>query len=253
MSRKIILSVVAIIAFPVAALFAGEEPESPEALIAKNVELLVAPNTPYAPNGRKAAMEYLAQNAAAAANPMITKLEAAKDPQTRLWLLLTFNEFKDPASLQASVPNFVGLLKDETFTVRYWAIRLLGRVKAKDAVKPLLGLLDSKDYVIKREAITALGQIGEKEAGEPVLKLIKDEEPTVRAAAADAVALLEVPGAKAKLIEAVKAKDEKVFVVKGLVKALEKITATPSGIEDKEWIGPPTVWQGKLAEWLKKL
>ena len=253
MSRKTILSVIAIMAFPVAALFAGEEAASPEAQIAKSIDLLVAPATPYAPNGRKAAMDFLVQNAAAAANPMIAKLEAAKEPQARLWLLLTFNEFKDAAVLQASAPNFIGLLNEENFTVRYWAIKLLGRMKAKDAAKQLITLLDSKDYLLRREAATALGQIGDKAAGDPVLKLIKDEEPTVRAAAADAVAALEVPGAKAKLIEALKVKDEKVFFIKGLVKALEKVAGVPSGIEDADWIGQPNVWQKKLDEWLKKL
>jgi len=250
MSRKTVVSIIAALVFPLAALSAEE---STEAKVAQSIKELLDPNMPYmAPNGRKAAMAFLAQNPGASAIALVDKLEASKDPQQRLWVLLALWEFKDLSLLEPVAGKFATLVNDGNFGVQYWGIKLVGRLKAVDAVKPLIALTESKEYIVRREAALALGQIKDATANETVTKLLKDEDPTVRAAAADAIAALEIAGAKAQLVQALQAKDEKVFVMKSLVTAVEKITGESLGITATEWTRDPSVWRQKVASWVKK-
>jgi len=251
MTRKTVLSIIAAVLFPMAALYAADD--NTDAKVAESIKQLVDPNVSYiAPNGKKAAITFLAQNPGAAAIPLVDKLEASKDPQERLWVLLALAEFKDLSLLEPIADKFAALVDDGNFGVQYWGIKLVGRLKAKDAVKPLIALTESKDYITRREAALALGQIKDPAANQAVLKLLKDAEPTVRAAAADAIAALEIAGAKAQVIQALQAKDEKVFVMKSLVAAAEKVTGEPFGITANEWTGHPSVWQKKVDAWIKK-
>ncbi|HUS58871.1 MAG TPA: HEAT repeat domain-containing protein [Planctomycetota bacterium] len=251
MNRKAAFFIAAMMAVCVLSAFAGEDADSVEGKVAeclktvKSKEALVL-----GPTGKKAAMDFLAANAEKSAGPILDELGDAKDVGTRLWLLLTVNNFKDASVFNSGAPKILALLDDEHFGVKYWAIKTVAKMKLSDAVKPLTAMLESKVVVLRREAAVALGHINDTAVVGAVAKLLKDADESVRAAAAEALGLLKAAGAKGQLIEALK--DEKLVVQQSAVAALEAITGKSFNLHRADWIGAPEERQKKINDWVKQ-
>ncbi|MBI3848552.1 MAG: HEAT repeat domain-containing protein [Planctomycetes bacterium] len=87
----------------------------------------------------------------------------------------------------AGIPDLVAALKSDSALRRFWATRLLGELRANEAVTPLSELLrtETAEFVL-REAAGALGAIGEKSA----LVGLRDLSKTKPIAAAPGLAAL---------------------------------------------------------------
>ena len=114
---------------------------------------------------------------------------------------------------------------DADIRLRAEAIRVLGRVAARDAVPLLVELLEDQNTPpnLVLEAITAIGAIGDSRAFDAMLDLFGSSSPAVRAAAMTAAARLDGEGFLLALSSAERDKDW--FVRANLATVLSKLPA----------------------------
>ena len=86
-------------------------------------------------------------------------------------------------------------------TVRAWAVRHLGRLRAKGAAPTISGLVNSPQVQVRGAAVRALGELGAVEHEGAVLKALEDPAPGVRQAAAEALGMLKSPNAVRALMK----------------------------------------------------
>ncbi|MFT3706474.1 MAG: HEAT repeat domain-containing protein [Archangium sp.] len=117
-------------------------------------------------------IQYLGQERYASAEAQY-QLKRSSDRKTRALLLefIASLGVKDPDAER----TFVESLKSDDGAEVMTAARGLGRMKSKDAAKPLIGLLSSTVLGIRRDAARALGEIGSSSAGGPLIKAAKAE------------------------------------------------------------------------------
>jgi hypothetical protein len=236
--------------FPAALATAAEEASVADQ-VTESIELLTADNTPYRPNGREAAMDFLASHPQEAAMPMLDALEQEKSGSARLWLLLCMNRFEDMSVFDPGAQAVVDQLNAEDFGTRYWAVKTVAEMNLQAAVAPLTEMLSSDDYLVREAAARALGKIGSDQPVEELIKLLDDEKASVKMAAIEALGELAATAAKAPLIKVMK--DANLAEQQAAVFALEKITATSFNITPGEW-GPTggPARDKKIKEWLEK-
>ena len=252
MIRRTITVLALLAAFTVSPLFAAEEEIPIEDKVAQAIEKLTAEDLMYlGPRGRKAAMEFLVKNPQAAAGPLLDALEKKKDSHARLWMLLCVNSFEDLSVFETGAARIIALLDDASFGTKYWAIKILAKMKLAAAVKPLMEFLSSDDHLLRSGAAAALGQIGGEAPVEELIKLLADSEPLVRRAAAKALGELAALNAKAPLIKTLENQEEDLVVRRVAVEALEKITETSFNIEPREWSPVASERETKIKDWIE--
>jgi len=84
------------------------------------------------------------------------------------------------------------------------AARVLGMLRAPEAVEPLLPLLGHEDFRVRLNAVRSLGQIGDRATADAVAKLADDPAWEVRNAAAQALGKLKVERHLGKLTTALR-------------------------------------------------
>lgn len=84
---------------------------------------------------------------------------------------------------EACVPYLIEALKDEDPGLRNQAARLLGDLKAEEAIIPLGNLLDDPKYWVSRSAVFSLGRIGSPAVIPFLKKALKHYKPDVQEAA----------------------------------------------------------------------
>ena len=89
----------------------------------------------------------------------------------------------------AAIPVLIALVKKGGPEVGM-AARLLGSLKARQAVEALLQYLDDPTAVARRDVLLALGKIGDSRAAEVVARDLHHDSPDVRSAAAEALATI---------------------------------------------------------------
>ena len=95
-----------------------------------------------------------------------------------------------------AVPHLVALFQSPRPILRRAAIRALGRIGTKDAIKALCeAASDPTDPDSRRMALIALRQQGAREAQSVINQALLDPAPSVRIVAAEAVSELELRGA----------------------------------------------------------
>jgi len=88
------------------------------------------------------------------------------------------------------IAELIKQLKDEERNVRLDAVKALkalGEIGDKSAVKPLIAVLKDKDGLVLLYAIAALGEIGDKSAVKPLIAAMKDEDGSFRQEAGEAL------------------------------------------------------------------
>ena len=103
-------------------------------------------------------------------------------------------------------------LKDENYSIRDNAIRILGEIGDPRAVGPLINALNDEDefWLIRELADFALGEICDPIAVDPLIDALKDDDPYVRGRVASALGEIGDPRAVDPLIDALN--DEQNFV-----------------------------------------
>lgn len=76
---------------------------------------------------------------------------------------------------------------------RVRAARVLGELKAKDAVEPLLAAVNQGDERVRAAAAEALGNVHDERAIAPLMKLLESESKTLRLATIHALASFDTP------------------------------------------------------------
>jgi len=223
------------------------EEQDMQTRIAESIDKLTDAGLAY--QGKRSAIEFITANPAVSAPELVRRLDAEKGFEARLWLLVCINGFDDLSVFDSAGAKMLSVLDDERFAIRFWGIKLAGRMGNAGAVQPLTAMLESEGAIIKREAARSLGLIGHQEAVEPVIKLLQDEDKTVRAAAVEALGNLKAKQAVPQLVKMLE--DESVLVIFSTVTALEKISEKSFGIQDGDWLGEPGVWKEKIRQWLK--
>lgn len=106
----------------------------------------------------------------------------------------------DEAKERGDVPFLLEWLGDAEH--RYFAAKLLGELRAGEAVQPLIRLLDAGDRVTRSSAADALARIGDRRAVPPLVERATGEGDVVsRAWAIDALGRLRDPRATRPLCE----------------------------------------------------
>ncbi len=95
---------------------------------------------------------------------------------------------------EGSIPLYIKFLKNKETFIRYSAAEVLGKLKVKEAVKPLTRLLKDKDSDVRGKAAWALGEIGDPSAVKPLEKLIYDESGYDQQEAVHALQKFNDPG-----------------------------------------------------------
>jgi len=83
-------------------------------------------------------------------------------------------------------------LNDSNPNVRRHCATALGRLRSREAIRPLFMLLQDDNWFVRAEAAAALGQVGDPRAAGWLVQLLNDPDPYVRLCAG--TALLEVTG-----------------------------------------------------------
>lgn len=147
----------------------------------------------------------------AAAAEALAKL---RDPRAVPFLVRELREVDESASRSVAealvrfgalaVPELMVLLADEAHqSARVWAARILGEVKATNAVDALVSLMNARNDLLRIAAAGALGEIGDRRALRPLVQAtLRDPAPQVRAQAAGAVGRIEAEGAADVLVAA---------------------------------------------------
>ena len=88
------------------------------------------------------------------------------------------------------VPYLVRALARDDDNVRYWTLRLLGQLRAFDALPELTRFLQAKERDLVIAAATALGELGDRRAIPELIRLLAHSDELVRRAVIDALARL---------------------------------------------------------------
>lgn len=78
----------------------------------------------------------------------------------------------------------LSVFNDEDVSVRKAAIRALGKMQSREAIRPLLQALRDNLGEIREEAVVALREIGDSETADYIVCLLDDRNPGVRSQAA---------------------------------------------------------------------
>lgn len=127
------------------------------------------------------------------ATPLLLQLLRDDDREVRLQAIHALGELEDPDGAGALL-DFLD--EDEDPEIALAAVRSLGRIRARVAVRPLLGLLKTMREELAVEVIHALGRIGAVEAVMPIVTRLQDD-PAVEVQRAGIEALGQLGDAEA--------------------------------------------------------
>lgn len=238
-----------IVAVPAVRALAGEEDSNEK--IAASIKTIT--NKDAQSMDKERAVRYLATPdiAPLAAGALMDELEKNEDAYARLSIMLCMNSFTDANMFEPGLRKLLALFDNSNYGVRFWAVRLSGRIKSKAALEPLQKQLADKDAVIRREAAAALGKQDDTSSADALVALLKDPSDSVRCAAAEALGAMSAGSAKKNLID-ILASDSSVPLQKACVDALEKITAVSFNIEKIDWFSLPEARNQKIEDWIDK-
>ena len=90
---------------------------------------------------------------------------------------------------KVAFPEIMRTLKDSNYWVRRYSLDILGELgeDAKEALPTLLPMLEESDVKLLSSVIEAIGKIGAKEAVKPLIEYLKSGIPGIRSASAEAL------------------------------------------------------------------
>lgn len=142
----------------------------------------------------------------------------------------------------------VKLLNSNDKTIQNGAIRALGKLGDKRAVKLILPLLDDEDLWVRVEAARALGELGDKEAIEPLIYLLNTSvNPPVRRESARSLGLIGDTRAVVPLIIRLK-NDNNALVRVKIIEALGILGDRQAIVTVKYYRNEKDIWVRTEAE-----
>lgn len=146
------------------------------------------------------------------------------EPEVRADAAKRLGELRD----KEAVPQLIALVRDTVPVVRFEAVLALGRIGAREAVKPIFEVAkgDKRDDVAMA-ATKALADIGSS-ATDPLIKLLTSPRPVVRMTAARGLGRLHAFKAVEPLIHLLRDRDPNVR--RAAIAALRRI-GDPKGME----------------------
>jgi len=167
------------------------------------VELLDDPN----PDKGYWAARTLGKMGSRAVDPLREMLNASSS-EVRI---LAINALRDLGSRE-SVPDIIGCLKDEFWSVRKESALALGMLGDSRALDSLMETLDDEDEVLRARVAEALGRIGDAKAGQALIPLCADVYTGTRRAAVEALGMLGDDMGLEPCLEALQDHDEEVVL-----------------------------------------
>jgi HEAT repeat protein len=155
-----------------------------------NIDLLRNMRAPI--ETRRQAALYLAEHPNMVALPVLMRALSDPDFSIRKNAIIACEQFLNPLT----VDSLIKVLRENTFSEREDAIRVLGKIKDRRALQPIADALLYSDWMaIRSAAAEALGSMGYKEAVPFLLEGLQDFEAPVRANVAEALGQLGDPSA----------------------------------------------------------
>ncbi len=153
--------------------------------------------------------------------PTLEELALARDPVLR--------EGLTQLAIQLSAgrtKHLIGLLREERLPIRQVALRLLGRLRAQEAVDVIVELLDEVEHDLHRELLGTLARIGGEQAQRALIDLATSRDSELQTQAIltlGAMRSQKATGALLRILEKVRLKQTNLELMRTLVKTLGQI------------------------------